>query len=143
MKKWSSINNLKLGKIAEYYTKIEFLSHNYNIYSPVVDDHGIDLVVKNHKNEFYVQVKSLCKGNYVYILKNKIVLDKKHIVCFLPFKDDKIPDIYIIPATVWKTPNKIFVDRKKYKKPEYGINYSMKNIPLLNQFKADEFFMTY
>lgn len=43
---WNALNNLQLGKYAEYYAKMELSSYGFDVYSSEVDDHGIDFIVK-------------------------------------------------------------------------------------------------
>ena len=143
--KWSNLNHIQIGKYAEYYSKMEFTSYGLYVYTSEVDDHGVDFVIKTQKGVFYeVQVKSIRKTNYAFIPKDKIELDDRHLVCLLRFTDDESPEMYVFPATVWNTPNEIFVDRLYDKpgqksKPEWGINYSTKNVHLLDNYKADIF----
>ncbi len=143
---WSELNPIQLGKYAEYYAKMEFTSYGYDVYTSEVDDHGVDFVIKDSAGMFYeVQVKSVCKSKYVFIQQNKIVLDDKHLVCLLCFKDGELPDIYIVPATAWLSPNDALVVRNYSKpgqksKPEYGINITKKALPLLEPYRADHFF---
>ena len=88
---WSELTPLQLGKYAEYYAKMEFTSYGYDVYSSEIDDHGVDFVIKNGAGSFYeVQVKSVLKGRYVYIPKDKITLDDNHLVCLLLFTDAQI-----------------------------------------------------
>lgn len=144
---WSKLNSMQLGQYAEYYAKMEFTSYRYEVYTSEIDDHGVDFVAKApDKPDFYeIQVKSMCRGNYVFISKNKIKMDDRHLVCFLHFKDNEMPEVYIIPITAWKTPNAVLVDREYDKpgqksKPEWGINYSKKNKHLLEPYKIEHFF---
>ena len=143
---WSELNPLQLGKYAEYYAKMEFASYGYDVYTSEVDDHGVDFVIKDGNGKFYeVQVKSILKAKYVFIQQDKIVLDDKHLVCLLCFKDGELPDIYIVPATAWLSPNDALVVRNYSKpgqksKPEYGINITKKAQPLLEPYRADHFF---
>lgn len=146
--KWTQLNHIQLGRYGEYYAKMEFTSYGYDVYTSEVDNHGVDFVVKNpNNNHFYeVQVKSICKCNYAFIKKDKILLDDYHLVCLLHFIDGELPDMYIIPATVWKSPCRLFADRKYNKqgqktKPEYGINYSKRNLNLLNKYTAEKYFI--
>jgi hypothetical protein len=63
----------------------------------------------------------------------------------LLFEDGKLPDTYLIPASAWKTTNELFCD-KEYdglkSKPEYGLNLSKKNMPLLKSYKLEEMIMS-
>lgn len=126
---------------------MEFASYGYDIYTSEVDDHGVDFVAKNiETGKFYeIQVKSIRPGSPINIEKCKNCLDEQHLVCFLYFVDGELPIVYVIPATVWKTPNTAFVVRNYDKPelnspPEYAINYSKKNIPLLEKYKVENFF---
>jgi hypothetical protein len=54
--------------------------------------------------------------------------------------EDQPPDLYLIPATAWEAPNTLLVDRDyegKQSKPEWGLNLSTKNFPLLANFRFD------
>jgi hypothetical protein len=51
------------------------------------------------------------------------------------------PKIYLIPSSVWSKPNNLFVSRDyegKKSKPEWGLNLSKKNLPLLTQFEFEK-----
>ena len=145
---WSKLNHMQLGKYAEYYAKMEFASYGFEVYTSEVDDHGVDFVVKMPgESKFYeVQVKSVREYGYVYISKSKMpVLTNSILVCYLHFIDGKLPDIFVIPATAWETPNAVLVDRKYDKPsqksdPEWGINISQKNYSLLAKYAADCWF---
>ena len=41
--------HLVLGKIAEHYAQIYFLSHGYEVYDTVIDDRGIDFVARKQR----------------------------------------------------------------------------------------------
>ena len=82
---WSKLNHLQLGQYGEYYAKMEFTSYNYEVYTSEVDDHGVDFVAKAPGTNTFceIQVKSMCKGSYIFISKDKIEMDDRHLVCFL------------------------------------------------------------
>ena len=44
---WSKLSHLQLGRYAEYYAKMEFVSYGYDVYTSEVDDHGVDFVARN------------------------------------------------------------------------------------------------
>ena len=142
-KKWSALSALQLGRYAEYYAKMEFTSYGYDVYTSEVDDHGVDFIAKNKNGIYYeVQVKSVRNDNYVYILKNKIILDKNHLVCFIRFIDGEMPDCYVFPATVWENPSGSLFTSKDYvglkSSPEYGINVkTKKNLDLMQNYKVE------
>ena len=142
---WSKLNHLQLGRYAEYYAKMEFASYGFEVYTSEVDDHGVDFIVKLPKeNTFYeVQVKSVRDYGYVFVAKSKMPeLTDNRLVCYMHFVDGKLPDVFVIPATAWLTPNAVLVDRKYDKPgqksaPEWGINISKKNYDLLTEYKAE------
>lgn len=137
---WKRLNNLQLGRYAEKYALMEFLSYGLDAYPAEVDDHGVDMIIKDKKGAFQeVQVKSAYKGKYVF-LKNEYIEspDKKkkanYYVCLILFVDGSVPNMYLIPTTAWNdTSTKLFSDRSY----EFGINISEKNRPLLDKYKFD------
>ncbi len=145
---WSQLSHLQRGRYAEYYAKMEFASYGYEVYTSEVDDHGVDFVVKSPDSEqFYeVQVKSLMDYGYIFISKSKMPkLIPTRLICYIQFIDGQLPHIFIVPSTVWKTPNAVFVDRI-YDKPnqtsesEWGMNISKKNFSVIEQYSSDKFF---
>lgn len=115
---WTQLKPQQLGRYAEYYTKMEFASHVYDVYTSKVDDHGIDFVVKDKNNRFCeIQVKSLRGTGYVFMQKSKFDITNKNLyLALLIFEAGKLPDIFLIPSQAWKAPNEIFVNRN-YDKP--------------------------
>lgn len=145
-KEWNMLNNLQLGRYAEYFAKMEFASYGLEVYTSEVDDHGIDFIVKDKKGRFCeIQVKSKTNNGYVFMQKNKFDIDNKNFyLTLLVFKTGKLPDIFLIPSETWKEPNGVFVDRKYNKpgqksKPEYGINISQVKYDILEMFKFEEY----
>lgn len=140
---WSTLNPMQLGRYAEYYAKMEFASYGFEVYTSEVDDHGVDFVAKIKAGRFIeIQVKSIRQTNYVFMQKNKWNIENPNsYLALLLFEDGKLPEIYLIPAMAWKSPNRLFCD-KDYEglksKPEYGLNLSMKNMVLLKEFKIEE-----
>ena len=142
---WMQLNHMQIGRYAEYYAKMEFASYGFEVYTSEVDDHGVDFIIKvpNEKEFYEVQVKSVRNYGYVFVSKSKMPeLTKDRIVCYLHFIDGQLPDVFVIPSTVWKTPNAVFVDRKYDKpgqksEPEWGINISRKNYDLISIYKAE------
>ena len=142
---WGKLSGLQLGRYAEYYAKMEFASYGFEVYTSEVDDHGVDFVVKMPgMDRFYeVQVKSVRDYGYVYIAKSKMPnLSEDRLVCYLHFIDGQLPDVFVLPATAWKNPNVVLVDRKYDKpgqksEPEWGINISKKNYDMLKAYRAD------
>ncbi len=142
--KWSELSPLQLGRYAEYYAKMEFSSYGFDVYTSEVDDHGIDFVAKNKAGVFYeIQVKSVRNDNYVFIRKSKIIIDDNHLVCFIRFIDDMLPDCYVFPTTVFKEPDGSLFSSKDYEglksQPEYGINVKKKeNLETMQKYGVEK-----
>ena len=133
---------MQLGRYAEYYSKMEFASYGFDIYTSEVDDHGIDFIAKSKDGRYLeLQVKAVRQTNYIFMRKDKwnICDQNMHLILML-FADGKLPDVYLIPATAWQMPNALLCD-KDYdglkSAPEYGVNISKKNMPLLDFYKID------
>jgi hypothetical protein len=140
---WKALNKQQVGTYAEYFVKMELTMHGFQVYSTEVDDRGIDFVARHQTGPFIeIQVKSLRSTGYVFMEKSKFpIRDGMHLALVL-FIENEAPRLYLIPATVWNTPNKAFVSRDygaegQTSKPEWGINLSMKNLPILAQYEFD------
>lgn len=144
-KNWSELSHMQLGRYGEYYAKMEFTSYGFDVYTSEVDDHGIDFIAKDSNGSFYeVQVKSVRNDNYVFIRKDKLVLDDKHLVCYIRYVEGELPDCYVFPATVFENPDGSLFSSKDYEglksKPEYGISTKKKeNLVNLQKFKSGIF----
>lgn len=55
--KWSELTPMQLGQYAEYYSKMEFTSYGYDVYTSEVDDHGVDFVAKDSKSDIFYEVQ--------------------------------------------------------------------------------------
>lgn len=113
---WSRLNPLQLGRYAEYFVKMEFTLYGFDIYTTEIDDKGINFVVRKDEKRYYdVQVKSIRGLNYIFM--------------------------HLIPATAWCSPSALCVGHDyegKKSKPEWGLNLSQKNMPLLEQYKFEQ-----
>jgi len=145
---WKSLSEKskqKFGAYGEYYAKMEFASYGFNVFTSEVDDHGIDFVVKGDKGFYEIQVKSIqSTSGYVFLRKKHFdINDKDLYLCLLVFGQETLPDLYLIAAEEWNNENGLLRNRDYVKpehksKPEWGINISKKNMPLLVKYKFDE-----
>ena len=73
---WSKLQKQQVGAYVEYFVKMELTMFGFLVYSPEVDDHGIDFVARYEKDKFIeVQVKSLrlcSKGSYTFMQKKNL-----------------------------------------------------------------------
>ena len=139
---WLKLSKMQIGKYAEYYAKMEFTLYGFEVFTTEVDDRGIDFIIKDkHKNFLEIQVKSIRNSNYVLLPKEKFDITNKNLyLVLLIFNQNKIPDMFLIPANTWEIPNSLFVNREYNKpeqksKPEWGLNISGKTMEILNEYK--------
>ena len=139
---WGKLNHLQLGRYAEYYAKMEFTLLGFDVYEPEVDDKGIDFIIRKDENKFYeIQVKSNFKGNYIFMEKSKFILREGLYLVLVLFTEGKSPELYLIPSTAWLKSNELLVSHDypgKKSKPEWGINLSKKNSPVLSEYEFDK-----
>jgi hypothetical protein len=70
--RWSQPNPLQVGRYAEYLIKIELVLHGFDVYTPEVDDRGIEFVLRREPDRYWdVQVKSIRNTGYIYMPKSK------------------------------------------------------------------------
>ena len=140
--RWSTLSKPQLGRYAEYLVKMELTLHGLDVYTAEVDDKGIDFIVRKDGCHYYeIQVKSSRDLTYIFFSKDKFTLSDNLFAAIVLFSDDKPPELYLIPSTVWCTPNELFVDRNYEglkSKPEFGINLSQRNLNLLSPFIFDK-----
>lgn len=138
---WSTLSKFQLGRYAEYYVKMEFTLHGFDVYSAEVDDKGIDFVIRKHAARYYdVQVKSARNLSYIFFPKDKFALGENLLAAIALFKVGETPALYLVPSVVWHSPNSLFVGRDyegKKSKPEWGLNLSARNLTLLSSYAFD------
>ena len=138
---WSSLNKQQVGAFTEYFVKMELTMYGFQVYGTEVDDRGIDFVARFEQQPFIeVQVKSLRSFGYVFMHKEKFEpSDSLYLALGLLF-DGRPPNLYLIPSVIWKQENAICVGRDYEglkSKPEWGLNLSKKNIPLLENYRFE------
>lgn len=87
-----------------------------------------------------MQVKSSRNINYIFFPKKDFDLRENLLAGVVLFQDGNVPQCYLIRATTWERSNALFVSRDylgKKSKPEYGLNLSQRNMPLLTQYAFD------
>ena len=138
--KWSLLNPLQLGKYAEYYAKMEFTLHGFDVFTAEVDNKGVDFIVKINHQYFEVQVKSSRNNNYIFFQKDKFILKQNLLATILLFQDFHEPDILVIPSLDWQSSNTLLVSRDyegKKSKPEWGFSITNRNRDLLLKYQFD------
>ena len=139
---WSRLNHLQVGRFAEYFVKMEFALYGFQVYTAEVDDRGIDFIVRHESSAFReIQVKSVRGLNYVFLPKEKFPLRPERIAAVVLLLEEQAPDLYLVPALAWASPNALLVSRDyegKQSKPEWGLNVSSKNLALLRDFRFEK-----
>ena len=138
---WSRLNTHQVGRYAEYFVKMEFALYGFEIYTAEVDDRGIEFVARHGYSGFCeIQVKSVRKSNYIFMPKSKFPLRPDRLLALVLLKEEQPPDLYVIPATAWKSPNRLLVSRDYEglkSKAEWGIQLSAHSRPLLLNYRLD------
>lgn len=135
---WSRLNKQQIGAYAEYFVKMEFTMYGFQVYETEIDDRGIDFITRFNDGPFLeMQVKSLRSFGYVFAQKDKFSLCENRFMAFVLFLDESPPSIFLIPSKEWEVENKLLVNRVYdglKSKPEWGLNVSRKNMPILDQY---------
>lgn len=109
-----------------------------DVYTSEVDDKGIDFVIRKGEEAYYdVQVKSLRGLGYIFFPKANFKPRRNLLAVIVLFTQGEPPESYLIPSTAWLQPNALLRSRDyvgKESKPEWGINVSKKNLPLLTHY---------
>ena len=138
---WSHLNDLQVGKYTEYFVKMELTMYGFEVYTTEVDDRGIDFVARRSGPFIEVQVKSLRNLGYVYMRKANFMPRESLYLAFGLLREGMPPELYLIPSRVWESPNSLFVSHDYGEglksKPEWGLNLSDKNLPLLKPFRFE------
>ena len=96
---WKHLNNIQIGRYAEYFVKMELTLYGLEIYSSDIDDRGIDFVAKSLSSRYYdFQVKSVRNNNYIFFQKSKFVLRDNLIASIVLFIENQKPLLYLIPS---------------------------------------------
>jgi hypothetical protein len=136
--KWSELNRQQVGAFSEYFVKMEMTMYGFQVYSPEVDDRGIDFIVRYENGTFFsIQVKSIREKGYVFMQKDKFKLSPEMYLALVILHEGVEPKLYLIPSEEWENPNELLRDHTyegKKSNPEWGLNLSKKNMNLLEGY---------
>ena len=138
---WNRLSHLQIGRYAEYFVKMEFTLFGFEVYTAEVDDRGVDFIIRKDDRYYDVQVKSARGFKYIFFPKDKFSPRDNLLAAIVLFFDGEPPQLYLIPSKEWLKPNALLVSRDyegKKSKPEWGLNLSKKNLPLLSRFAFDK-----
>lgn len=121
---------LALGAAAELLIASRLALLGYQVYRPLADDRGVDLLVDvGHGRHVAVQVKAVrhITSSYVYMRKSTFALEPWTVLALVVYGDslDEQPQVYFVPATEWRSSrspltNYDYAGGKSA--PEYGLN---------------------
>ena len=100
-------SKLKLGKCGELLIQEVFLMYDFQVYTTLVDDNCVDLIVtKNTSANYYkIQVKTVNlldqNSTYIYLPKHRCQLGHDFYVALVVFSNNSLPELFLIPSTVW------------------------------------------
>lgn len=144
---WAALTKMSLGTFGEYFAKMELTSYGLDVYTSEVDDKGIDFVCLKGKRLFKIQVKSVrkseCGSGTLNLQKNCFdIFDDDLYLLLLLFRQDRLPEPYLIPASAWRQKTELFRyyphdTPGQTSLPEYALNLSKKSAGLLKEFRLD------
>lgn len=110
----SHISSARKGKIAEMKIIEYFVNRDFEVYTPFVDDKGVDLLVKNKKGGYFeIQVKTRTEEakepSELGLFKNIELLEPRRNYYFaFNFQVDEADRTYFIPTLdLLKVANKV------------------------------------
>lgn len=132
-----TLTNRELNKKAKGIIKEKFKGHG----AKVIEKDRTFLVTSKEGRDIEVLVKPIRRPTeYVLILKKYMdAMQDNLYIALVIFSGENTPELFLIPATAFLEPNDLLRDRPKYKEPEFGMNVSNKNMPLLNIYKFTNF----
>ena len=131
MNTWADLNHLQTGRYGEYFAKMALVRAGFDVFSPEVDDKGIDFVLRidgDLPRYYDVQVKTVrSKSTYVFMRKDKFRLIPNLLLALVILDAGREPEMYLIPASAWRDAKPPFTDRDYgglKSSPEYGLTLS-------------------
>jgi hypothetical protein len=139
---WAELNRLQTGRYGEYFAKMALVRAGFDVFSPEVDDKGIDFVLRadgDAPRYYDVQVKTVrSRSTYVFMRKEKFRLRPNLLLALVILDGGSEPEIYLIPASAWRDARPPFADRPyegKKSAPEYGLMLSSAAMAALEPFR--------
>lgn len=139
---WKQLSAQRLGRYAEYYVKMALTLRGLDVYTPEVDDRGLDFIVRAGAGRYYeIQVKSVRGLNsYIFMRKAFFAPAPDLFLAVALFAEGADPDLYLLPSTIWLEPSGPFVSRdyeNLKSPPEYGLNLSKAALAVLEQYRFE------
>ncbi|MHC6214680.1 DUF4365 domain-containing protein [Rhodococcus ruber] len=120
-------SSLARGAAAELFVASRIALLGFQVYRPLADDRGVDLVVDvGRGRHVMVQVKAIrVTSGYVFMRKSTFPLESWVVLALVVFDTGDDPHLFLIPATEWSDPypppvSRDYVGLKSA--PEYGVS---------------------
>ena len=138
---WDPLTRLELHQCAKDYVKSLFVKYGFEVSLADGNYRYSLLMVRTDGNSLYtVKVRAVRNRNYIFERKDKFQLRDDLYIAAAYFHNGEAPEIYLVPSTVWQTPNALFVGPDyigKASSPEWGIRRSERTLPLLQPYRFD------
>jgi len=123
------IHNSKKGKAIEYYIICELLKNDFDVYIPVVDLEGVDMIVRNKS------------GSYIEIQVKARAIKHKASEIYARYEQPKTNLLFVIYDTVkddfWVIPSLVY---NKYARKKIDSVGREQNIVLATDILSDDYY---
>ncbi len=135
---WAHLTPLQVGRYAEHFVVMELVRYGFDVYRCEVDDRGIDFVIRHEGSYTDLQVKAVRDGGYIFFRKDNFQPRPNLVAAIVILSEGKLPELFLLPSTLWAQPNGVFVSRDYDKpglksRPEWGLSVSEKTLPVLRE----------
>jgi len=136
---YKGLNGPELNEKAKEMFESEFKRTGFIVNRVKWNYRTISLLVSSDKGiRHLVHIRSVRDYNYIYFKKKEFPLRPTWLAGVALLFEGQKPQLYLIPSKEWGKPNSLLKDRNypppRKSDPEWGINLTKKNMPLLAQF---------
>ena len=101
----ATLTTQQLGRFAEYFVTMALVRNGMDVYTPAVDDRGIDLIARIDVGTYLeVQVKATRGDSYVYVRKSVFPIHPNRYLAYVSFDSEADPDVFLIPQRPGRRP---------------------------------------
>ena len=136
---WSALTRSEVTRVGEHMARAALEHAGYSVVE--ANDRGVtDLIASRSGRRTEVTVRALRSLTYTFVEKHRFDLREDRAVALVLLLDGQPPQVFLIPARAWRSPNGILVDRDyadAESRPEWGISLSGRNLPLLGEYALE------
>ena len=138
---WSRLSHIQVGRYGKQFVKTELMRYGLDVRAADVDRRRNELIARRGDGTCYdILVRSVRGYNYIFFRKDRFALRPNLLIAAVILREHEPPSLYLIPAEAWKEPNALLMSydfEGKQSAPEWGVNLSRKNMPLLEAYAFD------